>query len=358
REKLRFVPAGDLLSLLNTRWIVTDKVFDAWIEGVFYDLQFPAPLSAGQTVSTQQIPEFPTTALGLVSHLKGSNDLVNGTPVADVTITFSTGAQQTFSLKSGVDSAEGVYTEDVRHQQATIGAAWPYEAGGVDYVTRLSLDGSHQIIEITVTSTTAGQGIFELRGLSLIHEPTNTSRSVLLSTAGEYRQVHSGDVKIYENLSVLPRAFIRHAAKVVPNNEQAIAFMQSDTFDPESEFVYITESDHHPDYVYSGEESPQDQAEIISYTPERVEIAVELASPGWLLLTDTQYPGWRATVDGQPTPIRQANVMFRAVSVPEGRHIVLFEFKPGSLRLGSLVTGVSTLLLIFGLAVTRLTKRD
>ncbi|MCL4304249.1 MAG: YfhO family protein, partial [Anaerolineae bacterium] len=45
REKLRFVPAGRLLSLLNTRWIITDKQFDVWIDDIFYDLQFPARLS-------------------------------------------------------------------------------------------------------------------------------------------------------------------------------------------------------------------------------------------------------------------------------------------------------------------------
>jgi hypothetical protein len=45
RERLREVPPGRLLSLLGVKYVITDKVFDAWIDGLFYDLQFPARLS-------------------------------------------------------------------------------------------------------------------------------------------------------------------------------------------------------------------------------------------------------------------------------------------------------------------------
>jgi uncharacterized membrane protein YfhO len=47
-----------------------------------------------------------------------------------------------------------------------------------------------------------------------------------------------------------------------------------------------------------------------------------------VILNDVWHPWWRAAVDGKESPILKANVLFRAVVVPAGRHTVRFEFKP------------------------------
>ena len=52
---------------------------------------------------------------------------------------------------------------------------------------------------------------------------------------------------------------------------------------------------------------------------ERVDVATDLRSPGYLFLADTFDPGWSATVDGYLTPIRPAQVAFRAVFLPDER---------------------------------------
>jgi uncharacterized membrane protein YfhO len=46
------------------------------------------------------------------------------------------------------------------------------------------------------------------------------------------------------------------------------------------------------------------------------------------VLNDVWHPYWIAEVDGQEAPILRANVMFRAVAIPEGRHQVTFRFEP------------------------------
>ncbi|MGW8250836.1 MAG: hypothetical protein ACWGO1_09360, partial [Anaerolineales bacterium] len=53
-------------------------------------------------------------------------------------------------------------------------------------------------------------------------------------------------------------------------------------------------------------------------------LQVEAERPGWLLLSDTWYPGWTASVDGVDVPIYRANYLFRAVSLPAGEHQVRF----------------------------------
>jgi uncharacterized membrane protein YfhO len=65
-----------------------------------------------------------------------------------------------------------------------------------------------------------------------------------------------------------------------------------------------------------------------------VEIEAETAGEVLLVLTDTYYPGWEARVDSVPVEIFRANGLHRAVRVPAGRHSVVFEYRPASLRWG------------------------
>lgn len=69
-------------------------------------------------------------------------------------------------------------------------------------------------------------------------------------------------------------------------------------------------------------------ARILSY--HNTEVVAEADSPdgGFLVLNDVWQPWWFAELDGQPVPILRANVLFRAVAVPPGRHTVRFVFRP------------------------------
>jgi uncharacterized membrane protein YfhO len=69
-------------------------------------------------------------------------------------------------------------------------------------------------------------------------------------------------------------------------------------------------------------------ARLIKYA--NTEVIVETHSPSaeLLVLTDVWHPWWRAEVDGSPTDILKADVLFRAAAVPAGRHVVRFTFHP------------------------------
>ncbi len=83
-------------------------------------------------------------------------------------------------------------------------------------------------------------------------------------------------------------------------------------------------------------------AEIASDEPGRVAVRITTGQPARLLLLDTFYPGWRATLDGEPVEIRRANGAFRAVDVPAGEHEVVFEYRPASVRIGAAISGLAT----------------
>ncbi len=70
-------------------------------------------------------------------------------------------------------------------------------------------------------------------------------------------------------------------------------------------------------------------ARIVSY--ENTKIVIDGEAPrggGWVVLNDVWHPYWFAKVDGAETEILRANVLFRAVRIPEGRHRVEFGFDP------------------------------
>jgi hypothetical protein len=69
-------------------------------------------------------------------------------------------------------------------------------------------------------------------------------------------------------------------------------------------------------------------ARLTRYANTEIDIEVDAPSGGILLLNDVWHPWWRATVDGRAQKILRANVIFRAVAVPPGRHMVRFRFHP------------------------------
>ena len=98
----------------------------------------------------------------------------------------------------------------------------------------------------------------------------------------------------------------------------------------------------------SGVEKREEKiATITQYKPNLLEIQTESSTPAILLLTDSFYPGWKATIDDKPSEILRANYTFRALVVPQGNHKVIFSYKPGGFNLGAGISIASTLFLLF-----------
>jgi len=124
----------------------------------------------------------------------------------------------------------------------------------------------------------------------------------------------------------------------------------SDDFDP-SRFV-ILEEEPVPDLDQAVLPSEPDlrQARIALYSPHRIVVEADLQADGFLVLSDTYYPGWKAFVDGREDKIYQADYLFRAVFLKQGKHLVEFRYSPLSFRIGlgiSLAAGA----ILLGIAV-------
>jgi len=134
---------------------------------------------------------------------------------------------------------------------------------------------------------------------------------------------------------------------VTADDETVLAALENPAFRPD-ETVYLA-----PSSPPAGESSPMPSTGTVTirrYAPEQIEVDVSSPTPAFLVLTDSYYPGWHAWVDGDPTPVLRADLLFRAVWVPAGEHRVRFAFQPDSLRWGALISLLAGLLTVAWLA--------
>ncbi len=137
-----------------------------------------------------------------------------------------------------------------------------------------------------------------------------------------WEKIYNEEVKIYENEMVLPRLFFAEEIKVEKNSQEILAKMQEPSFSPQN-LAYIEE-----EIKEEIEKERAKEARIISYTDKKIVINTKTDGNSFLVLTDTFYSGWQASLDGQPIKIYQTDYLFRGVLVPFGEHQVVFQYQP------------------------------
>jgi uncharacterized membrane protein YfhO len=80
-----------------------------------------------------------------------------------------------------------------------------------------------------------------------------------------------------------------------------------------------------------GEAVPQDSTSVVEltdYAPNELKYTVNSQQGGVLVFSEIYYPGWEATVDGQPVEIGRVDYVLRAIRVAPGQHQVVLSFFP------------------------------
>ena len=163
-----------------------------------------------------------------------------------------------------------------------------------------------------------------------------------------------GEVVFFENPHALPRFRIAHDVIPVAGEQQAFETLQrlfedsASAASPEWARWSVIEGIGTDEALrVLREPGPQRNPESIRLVsepdPQTIVLEATLDAPGYVIVADTFYPGWTATVDGAPAAVYPANLLFRAVFVPEGRHTIVMKYESTWLRTG----GVLTLLGLF-----------
>jgi hypothetical protein len=172
---------------------------------------------------------------------------------------------------------------------------------------------------------------------------------------------------LYRLSGALPRVWMVSKARQMSDLDGALSELLSASFDPTAE-VLLESIPNRPDQP--GNPDAEAQAALAdgplpieslqtSYPAVDVSwhedwnsrsIHVVAPQPGYLVLAYTYYPGWRATVDGQPAEILRANYAFMALSLGPGEHQVRLRYQPLSFLLGAAISSLALCTLV-GLAV-------
>jgi hypothetical protein len=168
--------------------------------------------------------------------------------------------------------------------------------------------------------------------------------------------VFADGVWIYYNGDALARAYVVSQAQQVSDDEELLAELLSPTFDPRRTVLLKSARGQtfifHPSIPYPLSPIPFSP----EYSPNAVNIEVTLDLDGYLVLSDTYYPGWRAYVDGEEKEVLRANYAFRAVPLKSGQHTVLFKYDPLSFKMGLAISLVTWGTIILCLALLGLQR--
>ncbi len=155
--------------------------------------------------------------------------------------------------------------------------------------------------------------------------------------------------RIYENKKAADRAFLATKVYYVADQTEFEEIFNSPDFNPGSQVILAGESED--------QEFSRGQTEIISGESQRIRLQTKSNGPGLLVLTDADYPGWRARVDGQTVPIRRANHALRAVAIAPGEHEIEFHYQPLSFQIGLYLSAISLGVWLLTAAWCRIKKK-
>lgn len=216
----------------------------------------------------------------------------------------------------------------------------------------------------TISSTTL-MNIFPVSHI-LSYIPVDSAELTLVQSLSRGSTI----LRHYKNNGALPRAYVTYEATTAATLSQAAATITDSSFIPGKNVLL----ESHAVNTFPGlAERIATKTSIAAPKPatvtwqenrhESVILTVETQQPGFLVLTDTYYPGWRAYIDGKETPIFAANLSQRAIVLPEGTRTVRFSYAPESVIVGGRIAAVTlivTILLMIlpiGVRASRIQKK-
>ncbi len=164
-----------------------------------------------------------------------------------------------------------------------------------------------------------------------------------------------GQVRVYTIDDPLPRAWVVHDVEVVPDQSAALARLSESEFDPRRTAVLAKPPGIPVPGLVEGS-----TARVTSFAPNDIAVEVNAVAHGVLILSENYYPGWRASIDGEPTRLVRANALLRGIPVPQGRHVVRVRYASTAVRAGFVISALASILIGVTAVwyIVRLVRRD
>lgn len=191
------------------------------------------------------------------------------------------------------------------------------------------------------------QRILNLLGVKYLIHKVNSGESMNpdYQTFNEsiYQLVWNKDNwQIYENKDSLPRISL-FDNYIIENDQNKIikkihdpAFKLKDTLILEERLPG----------KYRIEEDEAANVKIQKYSPNEMVLITESSEDSLLFVSDSYFPGWKVTIDGEEGKIYRADFAFRAVPISKGNHEVVFSYSPNSFNLGLKISALTFILIL------------
>ena len=155
------------------------------------------------------------------------------------------------------------------------------------------------------------------------------------------------DYWVIVNSNALARTFIPRRVETVVEDKARLAKLAVEEFDPR-EVAYVASPINLPGAC-------RGTASIADEIPTRIRVAVEMETPGLVVLADLWDKGWLAYWNGQRVPILRTNHAIRGVVVPAGSGTLEFRYAPASFAWGLGLAGLAAAALVvwLGFALRR-----
>lgn len=305
---------------------------------------------------------FEADIIGLVGFLGCSRDIPQNAEVLQILITNASGRTTVQSITAGRDMAEFAYDcEDVtpymRHHKAAVFSSFSIRRAqfkpcqGHTYLATVRLAAVSRISRLELRWVGSG-GQLEVNGVSLENSRTGggfpiTDLERALAHPERWHLVDEiGSTSVLENDRALPRAWLVSEVISLKPDQILSAIHTSQLpdghlFDP-ARVALVEDSIEYAKPAAN----PRATIKVLKSAGTRLIIKTESRTSGFLVTSDTYYPGWRAEIDGHRTQVFKADYLLRGVIIPPGRHLISFRYQPNSFLIGLSVSAFSVFLLL------------
>lgn len=339
RTASHFSPLLDLLNVKYLAELENEVVEDRTPNLVVHEYVW---LRNAQEAALPVRPAVLCNAVDIVSNVGTVPATRRGDPIADLVLVGETGETRTLPLRLGFETGDVVGGEPIVSGREIVPSYY------INVTDSATLTRKHYLTHLEFPPLAVkevrlrhagGEAELWMKELYLRPAPGAASSWKRIYTEPSVNDTH---LHLYQNLDVMPRAFLVARASAVRTLAEALERITGEGFDPRREAVI--ESSAPP---RSGQAELAGDVKVLSYSAESIEVEASVAAGGaWLVLSEMVYPGWNCRVDGAPTKVERADGLFRAVWLEAGAHRVSWQYEPESLRTGIRLTGVGGLILV------------
>jgi len=337
--------SSSMLNLLNVRYLVQPS---GPLPPEFSEPTASVVLDVFQ--NEIEIPPTRTTQVEMTSYTDKTENLPDGLLAGEIALALAGQKSVGLPVRIGIETGDWAYAGleahgGVKHSKPARALSFPgyllsikQSFDGFKYVARYDFSAPLDVTSVHARSYLT-DGTLTIESILLNDQAGRSTSLAALAHRNDFALVfRSHAVAVLENRDVLPRAFLVHSAEIV-SDESTLPSMRNPDFRPDR---VVLLNDGQP--LKGDDVANSDKVSITEYKPERVVLRVESETGGYLVLADSWYPGWEASVDGKRTSIERADYIFRSVWVPPGEHTVVFEYHPASFAWGAVISLLSLVL--------------